>query len=84
MKLKILINIVKKYLKLSKFILEFRSLSLTQHRGREKTLLQKLNIPCAPFELVNSVSDLTRAINNIGLPAILKTTKMDMMVKVNF
>lgn len=51
------------------------SLRLTQHRGLEKNLLNKLNIPCAPFELVNNVSELTQAVTKIGLPAILKTTK---------
>ena len=51
------------------------SLRLTQHRGLEKKLLNKLNIPCAPFELVNNVSELTQAVTKIGLPAILKTTK---------
>ena len=51
------------------------SLRLTQHRGLEKHLLNKLNIPCAPFELVNNVSELTQAVTKIGLPAILKTTK---------
>ncbi len=53
----------------------YKSLQHTQHRGREKSLLKQLNIPCAPYELVKSISDLERAINNIGLPAILKTTK---------
>ncbi len=51
------------------------SLHSTQHRAREKVLLKKLNIPCAPFELVNNVSDLSQAIKNIGLPAVLKTTE---------
>ena len=51
------------------------SLKYTQHRGREKALLDKLNIPCAPYKLVSSLSDLKRAISSIGLPAILKTTK---------
>ena len=51
------------------------SLRLTQHRGLERKLLNKLNIPCAPFELVNNVSELTQAVTKIGLPAILKTTK---------
>ena len=51
------------------------SLRLTQHRGLEKNLLNKLSIPCAPFELVNNVSELTQAVTKIGFPAILKTTK---------
>ena len=69
------INIVNEISKTIEVYPRDLSLSLTQHRGREKTLLQQLNIPCAPFELINNVSDLTRAIKNIGLPAILKTTQ---------
>ena len=52
-----------------------RSLHLTQHRGREKNLLSKLNIPCAPFKMVASLSDLKSAVELLGLPAILKTAK---------
>ena len=67
--------IVKEISKTTKVYPGNKSLHNTQHRGREKALLNKLNIPCASYELVNSVSDLEKAINNIGLPAILKTTK---------
>lgn len=51
-----------------------KSLFTAQHRGREKSLFNKLNIPCAPNQIVNSLSDLKLAVNKIGLPAILKTT----------
>ncbi|WXU00259.1 MAG: N5-carboxyaminoimidazole ribonucleotide synthase [Catillopecten margaritatus gill symbiont] len=50
-----------------------KSLFTTQHRGREKALFDKLNIPCAPYQMVNSEQDLTNAVATIGLPAILKT-----------
>jgi len=69
------LTIVNEIAKTTKIYPGDLSLHLTQHRGREKTLLQKLNIPCAPFALVNNFSDLSQAIKNIGLPAILKTTK---------
>ena len=67
------IKIVNQISKTSKVYPSDKSLHLTQHRAREKDLLKKLNIPCAPYELVNSISDLKSAIDNIGLPAILKT-----------
>ncbi|MDC9715334.1 MAG: 5-(carboxyamino)imidazole ribonucleotide synthase [Gammaproteobacteria bacterium] len=50
-----------------------KSLFITQHRGREKALFDQLNIPCAPYKMVNSESDLKQALEVIGLPAILKT-----------
>jgi 5-(carboxyamino)imidazole ribonucleotide synthase len=50
-----------------------KSLFITQHRGREKALFDQLNIPCAPYQMVNSKQDLTDAVNTVGLPAILKT-----------
>jgi len=50
-----------------------KSLFTTQHRGREKALFDKLNIPCAPYKMVNTLNDLRQAVSQIGLPAILKT-----------
>lgn len=50
-----------------------KSLFVTQHRGREKALFEQLNIPCAPYQMVNSEADLKQAVKAIGLPAILKT-----------
>ena len=50
-----------------------KSLFITQHRGREKALFDQLNIPCAPYQMVNSLADLEKAVKDIGLPAILKT-----------
>ncbi|SMN17040.1 Phosphoribosylaminoimidazole carboxylase ATPase subunit [uncultured Candidatus Thioglobus sp.] len=50
-----------------------KSLFTTQHRGREKALFDQLDIPCAPYQMVNSLADLEKAVSEIGLPAILKT-----------
>ncbi len=50
-----------------------KSLYISQHRGREKALFDKLNIPCAPYEMINNLDDLKSAVYKIGLPAILKT-----------
>jgi 5-(carboxyamino)imidazole ribonucleotide synthase len=50
-----------------------KSLFTTQHRGREKALFNQLNIPCAPYHMVNSEADLKQAVETISLPAILKT-----------
>ena len=69
------VSIVKDVSKKSNVFPSERSLHLTQHRGREKELLSELNIPCAPYQIVNSISELQNAIKSIGLPAILKTTR---------
>lgn len=50
------------------------SLYYSQHRAREKGLFTELNIPCAPYTLVNNLDELHQAVDMIGLPAILKTT----------
>ena len=50
-----------------------KSLFNAQHRGREKALFEQLKIPCAPYKMVHSKADLTAAVGQIGLPAILKT-----------
>ena len=50
------------------------SLYYAQDRGREKALFNQLAIPCAPYALVNNLTDLEAAVQTIGLPAVLKTT----------
>jgi len=51
-----------------------QSLYYAQNRGREKALFTELNIPCAPYQLVNNLDELNQAIAHIGSPAVLKTT----------
>ena len=52
-----------------------RALLISQDRLREKSLLQELNIPLAPFVPVSSRPDLLTAIEQIGLPCVLKTRR---------
>ena len=49
-------------------------LSIAQNRGFEKALFNNLNIPCANSVIVRSVEELRFAVDQIGLPSILKTT----------
>jgi 5-(carboxyamino)imidazole ribonucleotide synthase len=45
----------------------------TQHRLREKTFLSSRGFPVAPFRHVRRPEDLRAALEEIGLPAVLKT-----------
>ncbi len=46
----------------------------TQNRLREKRFLEATDIACAPFAEVNSAEQLAAAVEQIGLPAVLKTS----------
>jgi 5-(carboxyamino)imidazole ribonucleotide synthase len=48
-------------------------LHITQNRLREKTFLAERGFPVTPFCAVRSADDLDRAINELGLPGVLKT-----------
>ncbi|MFM8418791.1 MAG: 5-(carboxyamino)imidazole ribonucleotide synthase [Verrucomicrobiota bacterium] len=50
-----------------------RVLHVTQHRLREKTFLRDHGFPVTPFRPVGSLSELERAVLELGLPAVLKT-----------
>lgn len=52
-----------------------RALHLSQDRLREKTCLQALHIPVAPFYPVASRPELLSAVEQIGLPCVLKTRR---------
>lgn len=52
-----------------------RALYKSQDRLREKTLMQELDIPVAPFYPVSSRPDLLAALEEIGLPCVLKTRR---------
>lgn len=51
-----------------------RLLKTTRHRLSEKLALQEAGVPVARFQEVNTIQDLKRAVGQIGLPAVLKTT----------
>ncbi|MGG3885376.1 5-(carboxyamino)imidazole ribonucleotide synthase [Brevibacillus panacihumi] len=50
-----------------------RLLRITQNRIREKTAIQEMGIPVAPFRVVASLADLQQAVRELGLPAVMKT-----------
>ena len=52
-----------------------RALYKSQDRLREKTMMQELGIPVAPFYPVSSRPDLIAAVEKIGLPCVLKTRR---------
>jgi 5-(carboxyamino)imidazole ribonucleotide synthase len=53
-----------------------RALEIAQDRLSEKSFFQSLAIPTPRFAPVASAEDLKRAIQQIGLPAVLKTRRM--------
>ncbi len=53
-----------------------RALYKSQDRLREKTMMQELGIPVAPFYPVSSRPDLMAAVEEIGLPCVLKTRRL--------
>ena len=52
-----------------------RALFKSQDRIREKTMMQDLGIPVAPFQAVSSRTDLIAAVEKTGLPCVLKTRR---------
>jgi 5-(carboxyamino)imidazole ribonucleotide synthase len=53
-----------------------RALYKSQDRLREKTMMQTLGIPVAPFHEVSSRPDLIAAVDKIGFPCVLKTRRL--------
>ena len=53
-----------------------RSLKVSQDRLREKRFLRSIGVPVAPFREVKSARALSLALDALGTPAILKTTRL--------
>ena len=53
-----------------------RALAISQDRISEKSFLNDLGLATAPWAAVNSEADLRAAADKLGLPAILKTTRL--------
>ena len=53
-----------------------RALNISQDRLKEKLFLERNDIKIAPYAKVNSLDDLELAIKKIGVPCVLKTTRM--------
>ena len=54
----------------------YEALLTTQDRLIEKNYFKKLGIETAPFEIVDSISDLESAVNKLGRPSILKSRRL--------
>ena len=52
------------------------ALECGQDRFDEKNFFQRLGIPTAQYREVNSIEDLLKAVEQIGLPAVLKTRRL--------
>ena len=52
-----------------------QALAIAQHRLAEKALFDELDIPVAPYAAVQSLNDLHQAVEKLGLPIVLKTTR---------
>jgi 5-(carboxyamino)imidazole ribonucleotide synthase len=50
------------------------ALYVAQHREREKTFLASHGFPVVPFAAVRTLSDLAGGLEQVGRPAVLKTT----------
>ena len=53
-----------------------RALAISQDRLAEKAFLTGLGLTCAPYAAVKSLADLQAAIDTVGTPSILKTTRL--------
>lgn len=53
-----------------------RALAISQDRIAEKDFLTSLGLVTAPYRRVTTRDDLTQALAEIGIPAILKTTRL--------
>ena len=53
-----------------------RALAISQNRLAEKAFLTLNRIPVAPFAAIGSVEAIETELSEIGLPAVLKTTRM--------
>ena len=53
-----------------------RALAISQDRIAEKTFLKNLGLVTSPWAPVNCEADLAAAVTALGLPAILKTTRL--------
>ncbi|APX72610.1 5-(carboxyamino)imidazole ribonucleotide synthase [Companilactobacillus allii] len=52
-----------------------KALEVTQNRIFEKDFLEKNDFPVVPHEVVSSIEDFTKAIDEIGAPSIIKTIR---------
>ncbi len=51
-------------------------LRISQYRLAEKRFLNRIGVPTAPWAAVDTLAELDTAVAHIGLPAVLKTTRL--------
>ncbi len=51
-------------------------LRISQYRLAEKRFLNRIGVPTVPWAAVDSLAELDTAVAHIGLPAVLKTTRL--------
>ncbi|SEN74117.1 5-(carboxyamino)imidazole ribonucleotide synthase [Lihuaxuella thermophila] len=51
-----------------------RLLEITRHRLEEKRAVEQAGVPVAPYRVIETREDLTSALQELGYPAVLKTT----------
>ncbi len=51
------------------------AVAIAQNRAREKTYFRERGLPVGPFNVIDSAADIDFALQNIPLPAILKTAR---------
>lgn len=52
-----------------------QALAIAQHRLSEKALFDELKIPVAPYQAVTTLDELKFAVDKLGLPIVLKTSR---------
>lgn len=50
-------------------------LAMTRSRIAERSFIQRLGLPCAPFRAVSSAQELDSALDELGLPIVIKTDR---------
>jgi len=53
-----------------------RALGICQDRLQEKAFLEGIGVPVAPWRAVRTEAELDAAVAELGLPAVLKTTRL--------
>ncbi|HLR16210.1 MAG TPA: 5-(carboxyamino)imidazole ribonucleotide synthase, partial [Bacillota bacterium] len=51
------------------------ALAITQHRARERELLETLKLPTAPFKIVETAEECEEAFQSVSIPAVVKTCR---------
>lgn len=54
----------------------YRALEVSQDRAAEKSFIESLGIPVAPWRAVSDIAELKAALAEIGTPSILKTRRL--------